>query len=686
VLLGGLGLLIWVAGCAGSGDGQDSRLERGIFHGRWWNYYERGSLRLAAEDFQGAESDFRAALRSRSRDTWRARTYGLHFTEYFANRELGIALYHLGRYEEAESALRNALGMVDTERCRYYLDKTLRERLARGERQDQGPPELSLDADAPSETNRHVITVRLTARDDTGLDSVRINGKALLLRGAETDLTRTVELVLHEGATYIEAAAVDIAGRETHARREIAVDLTGPVIGVFSPEPGQVTTAEAVTVSGAAADASGIREVRFGDQVVFTGSGGQQRADWNALMPLRDGENTAVVTALDRAGNETRALIAVFRGASREAAAGLWKRRQLLGGDALRFAQEPSGDAAGAIPPPADASGPGEIRLKSPLPEQPIRHNRSITVAGEVIAPSSVSEILINGQPVTPVTGAPRETFSRRVPIETAPGQPEQQVPVVVTARTAAGETLTREVQAKVKPVLLDSPESRMPVAALAFKGDGAVSAMADSLRAETEAALFSRGRFRVLDRMYLQSVLTEQQLAAALADPDQAISLGRLTTAHVFLVAELFPRDTDGFEVKARAISTETSEILGIFDTFSHQASADGIKRCAAAIAEQMEQRFPRLSGEVLATRGGEFLLNWTREDGILPGAPLLVVREEPPWIDDATGEVLAPPEYVPLCRGRVEQPGDTATRARAVEQKDGTLTIEKGMPVVSM
>ncbi|HPU97971.1 MAG TPA: hypothetical protein PLO53_08440, partial [Candidatus Hydrogenedentes bacterium] len=145
VLLGGLGLLIWVAGCAGSGDGQDSRLERGIFHGRWWNYYERGSLRLAAEDFQGAESDFRAALRSRSRDTWRARTYGLHFTEYFANRELGIALYHLGRYEEAESALRNALGMVDTERCRYYLDKTLRERLARGERQDQGPPELSLD-------------------------------------------------------------------------------------------------------------------------------------------------------------------------------------------------------------------------------------------------------------------------------------------------------------------------------------------------------------------------------------------------------------------------------------------------------------------------------------------------------------------------------------------------------------
>jgi len=685
VLLGGLGLLVWVAGCAGSGDGQDSRLERGIFHGRWWNYYERGSLRLAAEDFQGAESDFRAALRARSRDTWRARTYGLHFTEYFANRELGIALYHLGQYAEAETTLRAALEMVDTERCRHYLDKTIRERLARGERTDAAPPEITLESNIPATGNTHIVTVRLTARDDTGLASVRLNGTPLLLRGAETEFSDTVELALAEGAMVIEAAAIDLAGRESQIKREVEIDLTGPVIGIFTPEPGLVTSDQAITVSGAAADASGVEEVRFGEVVVFSSTGGKERADWNALMPLQPGENRVVVSSRDRAGNETRTLVSVFRGSPREAAARMWRRQQLAGNRAFLFAQE-AASAPASLPAAPDGTVAGEIRLKSPLPDQPVRHNRAITVAGEIIAPDAVREISINGRLVEPVTGAPRETFSRRVPFEMDPSRPEQEVPVRVTARTASGQTLTQEVQAKVKPVLLDAPESRMPVATLAFTGEGAAAGLAADLRAETETTLFNRGRFRVLDRMYLQSVLTEQQLAAALADPNQAISLGRLTTAQAFLVAEIFPRDAAGFEVKARAISTETSEILGIFDAFAEEASPEAVRRCAASIAEQMEKRFPRLSGEVLATRGGELLLNWTREDGILPGAPILVVREEPPWIDEATGEVLSPPEYVPLCRGRVEQPGDSATRARTLEQPNGTVPIEKGMPVVSM
>jgi len=679
-----MGVMVGTIGCAGNRGNGAPDLERGIFHGRWWNYYERGALRLAAEDYAGAESDFRAALRVRGRDTWRARTYGLHFTEYFANRELGISLFHLGRYAEAESTLRAALDMVDTERCRHYLDRTIRERLARGERTDAAPPEIALETNAPATGNTHIVTARLTVRDDTGLDAIRLNGAPLVARGAETEFTRTVELAMDEGATVIEVVAVDLAGRETRVTRELDIDLTGPVIGLFTPQPGLVTPDEVVTVSGAAADATGVREVRFGETVVFSGDGKQKRADWNAPMMLRPGENNVVVTARDLAGNETRALVSVFRGTPGETAARTWRRQQVAGSQAFLFAQD-TGATPESLPAP-DTATPGEIRLKSPLPDQPVRHNRAITVAGEVIAPTALSEIAINGRPVEPVTGAPRETFSRRVPIEADPSRPEQQVPVQVTARTASGETITREVTATVKPVLLDAPESRMPVATLAFTGAGPVADLAASLRAETETRMFNRGRFRVLDRMYLQSVLTEQQLAAALADPDQAISLGRLTTAHVFLVAEIFPRDASGFEVKARAISTETSEILGIFDAFAEQASPEAIGRCAESIAEQMEQRFPRLSGEVMATRGGEFLLNWTREDGIQPGAPVLVVREEPPWIDEATGEVLAPPEYVPLCRGRVEQPGDTATRARALEQPDGTASIEKGMPVVSM
>jgi hypothetical protein len=670
----------------------DYGVTKGVFHGRWWNYYERGSSFLSGKFYAEAEADFRQALHGRSTDSWRARTYGLHFVEYFPNRELGVSCFHQGKLDEAEQLLNASLATVDTDRAHFYIDEVKKARIAKGSLKDESAPGIAAPAD-------HIIAERdlpldLDVKDDTGVAEVRVDNKPLPQRGSKTEVKAKEKVTLPEGKNTVTVMAKDLAGKETTTKVEITVDLTGPSLGIFTPIEPTVTPDRTIILEGVSADKNGVTRIDC-DKRILAESPGAARLDFNTQLPLAVGENLFVVAARDTAGNETRSAVKVFQGepASREAK--LWLERQRRGEDALVFASADGGAAAMQVL--AQEAAPGatpseEIRLKSPMADKPYRHNRTLTVSGEVLSTTSVKSLQINGVPFDQLTGAPKESFNRRIPIdETALKDGTGRVTVAVHAEDAGGRALDKSVDVEVRPVKLEAPESRMPVAVLAFTGAGLDEALVARLRAGTESKLSGAGRFRLLDRANLQAVLTEQQLASALADPDQAIALGRLTNAQVFLVGEMFPRDEKGVEVKVRVISTETSDIVTVIDAFAPDCGdAAGLDQCCASIAAQLAQAFPRLSGEVTAVRGAggasELLLNWTREDGVRPGAYLLVVTESPPWLDEKTGEVLAPAEFVPVGRARVESAGDSGTLAKTVETKQEGVAVEKGMPAVTM
>jgi tetratricopeptide (TPR) repeat protein len=109
-------------------DGVKYGVTRGSFRSEWWNYLERGMSYLEGGCYEAALADLDKAIELRKKqvkkehDKRRARTYGLHFTDYFAHREKGVALYHLGRYEEAKKELMESLKWVDSERAREYLE------------------------------------------------------------------------------------------------------------------------------------------------------------------------------------------------------------------------------------------------------------------------------------------------------------------------------------------------------------------------------------------------------------------------------------------------------------------------------------------------------------------------------------------------------------------------------------
>jgi hypothetical protein len=736
-----LGLIL--GGCAAEQsarqgeDGETYGTTKGNFRSTWWGYAERGSSYLAGKFYAEAKTDLEKALEGRSEDSWRARTYGLHFVEYFPNRELGIVEFHLGNLEAAEAALKASLEQVDTERAHYYLDLVRREKIAKGTVTDSTEPELAMviapvqvaqatmpapapqpakpeasatpepakpETPAPAPTkpapapiaekgaviSTRELTFEVDTKDDVGVAEVTVNAEKVYQRGATESgetLAAKKEVVLDEGTHKIEVAAKDLSEKEVKKEVEVTVDLTGPTIGVFSPIEPTVTDHGTVILEGSTVDKNGVVSVSV-DQKVVKEAPGSPKVDFNSELPLAAGENTFVLAARDVAGNETRSAIKVFQGDPESAEAKLWLLKQKHP-ELLQYASAaglPLLDLTFAVDDPAAAVEGGEIRLKSPKPDQPYRHNRTLRVSGEVVTQTKVTSLSINGTPVDELTGAPKESFNRRLPIETS-AEGESKIAVNIEATDESGKKYTQTFDVDVRPVELSSKESRMPVAVLAFAGANIDAGVTDNLRLATEAEILAADRFRVVDRTRLQDVLTEQQLSAALADPNEALALGKLTNAFVFLVADVFPHDQAGLEIKARLIDAGTSDLIATLDSFIDDKNDTAkIEAACKALSEQLSARYPRLSGEVTSVRGTDVLVNWTKEDEVQEGAYFLFVQEQEPWKDETTGEVLEPGEFVPVGRGRILSFLGSGVKAQQVQTGEEGATIEQGMPAITM
>lgn len=683
-----------LAGCAAETtstayerDGVSYGQTDGAFRGRWWSYYERGSSFLAGEYYAEAAGDFQKAIEGRSTDSWRARTYGLHFVEFFPNRELGVAYYGLEQFDQAETYLARSLEQVDTERAHYYLDLVKRAKIASGALQDTTTPAVQTDlADQTLVTTRQVAFA-IDAKDDVGVAEVQVNGQQLHQRGSAEAVVFEEELVLEEGTHEIEVAATDLADKKVVEKKEVVVDLTGPTIGIFAPIEPTVTPEGTVILEGATVDTNGVISVGVDDRVLAE-SPGAPRLEFNTELPLTDGENTFVLAALDKAGNESRSAVKVFRGDPNSYQAKLWLLEQTAP-ERLKFASNTTLTLAmldamlAQVPEATD-----EIRVKSPLPNQPYRHNRTLTVSGEVVAKSKVTGLTINGEPFTQLTGAPKESFNRRIPIDATEAT---KVTVAIEATEENGQTLSTSVEVDVQPVQLDTRESKMPVAIMDFTGAKIDAEMMDRLRLNCERAIFDQARFNLVDRQQLQTVLTEQGIAAGgLADPATAIRIGKLVSAYALMTGDVLTRGEKGIEVAAKIIDTETSQVMGILDAFVEDASdTAAVERACDSIATQLKALYPRLSGEILLTKpSGDrmiLLINWTKEDAVPEGAYVLAVHQEPPFVDDTTGEVLMEGETIVVGRARVTKVS-TSAMAETIELGQEGVTLEKGMPAITM
>jgi TolB-like protein len=110
---------------------------------RFYNYYSEGQRFMEEKDWVRAIGEFKSAVSLEFEDVVRKRTYGTRFIEYYPHREMGVAYYYLGEFENAKKELDLSLDYVDDERTREYLD------LARRGVRPETTPQVRA---APSET------------------------------------------------------------------------------------------------------------------------------------------------------------------------------------------------------------------------------------------------------------------------------------------------------------------------------------------------------------------------------------------------------------------------------------------------------------------------------------------------------------------------------------------------------
>ncbi len=289
-------------------DGKWYGVTRGSFRHRWWDYYERGLSFADGKFWKEAETAFRRALNqkyAKKEDERGVRTYGLRFIiDYFPHRELGIVLSRQKRHLEAIKELETSLSSVTSAKAQFYLDKA-RKAWIEQEGLDIRRPEIVIKTPAHEAiSNRLTVTVTGSAKDDSYVKKIWVNGIPVRIDLAKQQVRFKVDVPLGMGSNRIVVEAEDLTGKTGRSEREMVCDRTGPVLNIdeivrISPSD------DRYLIRGYAHDRSGIRRIRVNGQEIVKG-----------LIPeivlehhfnLSSERETVVVTAEDIAGNWTRA-------------------------------------------------------------------------------------------------------------------------------------------------------------------------------------------------------------------------------------------------------------------------------------------------------------------------------------------------------------------------------------------
>lgn len=639
--------------------------EEGAFRGRWWSYFDRGVWLSKNGYLEEAEADFRTALRGRSRDAWSARTYGLHFTEYFPNRELGVLLYEQGRIEEAEQYLGRSLEQVDTARAHHYSDRVLRAKIERGIIRDDSPPVVAAEADTLTPSRR--IPLRIAARDEVAVAEVRVDGRRLYQRSSRPEAAFLETVDLDEGEHRIAVEAVDLSDRVTTEEVTVRVDTTAPTIAVMEPGPESVTDAASVTLRVAAIDNFDMDSLTLDGQPFGTAVG-NRRIDGSTTLSLQPGENRFVLAARDAAGNENRSVVRVYRGDREAAATKLWWLQHHTP-ERLKTASASGPAALAAVLASAYTATPDPLRIELTFPDIPddtVYPRNEIPVIGRVTAATPLRELTVGGAPVAELADVPAGyfEFERRVPL--ARGENRVEVAAVAEEAPPAREEFT--VNADF--LLPDNPEFKMPLAIVAaYDMDEAES---EALRSRLELQVTALNRFNIVDRQMLEEMLTEQQLSTDLGNPNYALQLGNAVPAQAFVVA--FAREwKDGYTVEARVIGTETGTVLERPDAFFPELDAlAAVDAGMEEIAAQLRDIFPRLTGRVLVAQDPVVAADYSQADGVRPNTYMLILREGDDALYDGDRLIIeGTPKLVG--RARITQVTATATRGQVIMVEEG-------------
>jgi hypothetical protein len=636
-------VVVLAAACVGPPDRPHPRAGS-LFRQRWWNHYRRGLEAAGARNYAAARADLTAALDLRARDQRMARTYGMHFIDYFPHRELGVVHWLEGELAAAEAQLVRSIEQEPSAKARFYLDR-VRKALIRRKGADVGPPRLELSP-GPLWRTAPRVTIRGRALDPNFVSSVRVAGEPLFMEGARSDFEFSHDLSLPQGCHTIAVEAVNLAGRTAERRTVICVDRLGPAVVLERIAP----RADGVLISGAALDMAGVTELRINGRALPVA--GETDAAFSHV--LAQPPDVIRIQCGDRLGNRSQFL---FDG--RFLQSGRRCPRLVAG---LHM--------AGLFHSRDDQ--PPKIRLQDWQAQQTV-YLEKVVLSGSVQDPGTVASLSINGEPALPRQG-PLVFFTHIVDLAPGPNT------ITLEARDAAGNLRTRtlSIERRIPKGLL--LEERLRLAVFAFEQKGRISAAGFAFQDDFIHAMVQRRRFQLVERQRLDWLLREQKLNRSdLIDASTALHLGNLAAAQAVVAGSLVETRT-GLEIVGRVMDSETGDILCTADVYGEIKTLPGLKTLAQALSLKLHREFPLVDGRVIDRRGNMILTDLTL-DKLRAQRRLLIYTEHPVKHPD-TGQDLGMDQEV-LGAARVTQVDKGLSKARL--QDDGFPEIKAPLRVIT-
>ena len=549
-------LLILVCACLGFGcntppdkkhfkDGKQHGVVTGLFRERWWNFYQRGCSFLEGGFYAEAIADFKEALKQRDRDQRRARTYGMHFIEYFPHRELGASYYHAGNYQQAEQELEASLSAVDSGRAKHYLNEVHRA-ILKTSKADTTPPHISVTAGADIEiTNRSTVTVAGVVEGDAYARTITINNDPLFIELAQKKLAFSQEIKLKRGANAITIKSCDLLGNAAEKTVAVTGDFEGPLLYINNAVNGAEIAESSFNLKGSLSDVSGITGLKINEHAIPYYR--EQNVAFSHPLQLAPGINRITLQATDVAGNTTTGELNLICTAghvrknplhTHAAAARHTKNtpiRLALQGDSVLDTGAHPLFAAAVRKPPESAI---RITLRDIGDSQTVFCD-TIYIDGSITSADEITSVEINGALFSLKPG--RTIFFNQL-IELKPGENKLSVRAQDTKGAFAEKTVTIIYQIPAVRRI----GSRMSLAILPFEQTSAVTSVSNIVNESLVATFLHQERFNIVSRgPGFEAALRELKLSSTeLVDKSSALRAGRLVAAEGILMGTIHETD----------------------------------------------------------------------------------------------------------------------------------------------
>lgn len=572
-------------------DGKTYGVTEGAFRHRWWNYYERAMSFADGGFYDKAIQDLEAALNQREKDQRRARTYGMHFVDYFPHRELGVVFYQQGRMQSAIDELTRSLKTVKTAKAELYLDRA-RKALIQQQKIDLKPPDIHIQSPAPNFLcNTLTVTVSGTARDDTFVKEITVAGDPVRIDVSDKEVPFSRKVKVRNGLNRIPVRVTDISGKVGETEVMVNVDRAGPILRIDSPSEGVPPSGKTVRVEGYAFDDSGLATLGINGRQ-FPCEGQELRFGKNVPVPS-DGCGF-LVQAKDKAGNITTASIEWSPGTG--------------------LAVQPKG------PPGGPDRNPPVVSLRD-IPDEQATYLDEAFVEGCVKDDKQVGRILVNDSQILR-SPCKKAYFSHLV------GLREGENEIHIKGMDLSGNARDKTIKILRDILNVRQTGARLCVAVGAFnrktigKSQDLSLGMEDLLTADMK----KRKRFRAVDRRRLKEVLKELKLSqSGLVDEDSALKAGRILAADCMLFGSVLERK-DSVEIYVRLVDTETTEVLAATDVYGEDLDIGKLRELSRGLDVKLTDALPVLEGKVVKIDGNRIITDLGKNSRVSEGMKLIV------------------------------------------------------------